>query len=181
MRVRSILDACGGPLALDTSRVRSQVGMRFWYEVSMILRFVRCELSNSTYTRWDATLALVSRQGTFIDQSYLEHLVLSKGQDEWSFYDLIGCPGDLFVHLAHLAELAKQREIAACMTWLSFDMSLERDFKTGGALCSPTAILRAPTPSWQAHQTPTLTQTQESTSMPGRTATTAPKRGGTPS
>lgn len=73
--------------------------------------------------RWDATLALLSRQGTFIDQSYLEHLALSQGQDEWSFYDLTGCPGDLFVHLAHLAELAKEREIAACMTWLRFDLS----------------------------------------------------------
>ncbi|KFY08400.1 hypothetical protein V492_06265 [Pseudogymnoascus sp. VKM F-4246] len=102
MRVRSVLDACGGPLALDNSRVRSQVGMLFW---------------------WDATLALISRQGIIIDQSYLDHLILSQGQDEWSFYDLTGCPGDLFVHLVQLAELAKQRELAACMAWLTFDLS----------------------------------------------------------
>ncbi|KAL5350691.1 hypothetical protein ACLOAV_004260 [Pseudogymnoascus australis] len=102
MRVRSVLDACGGPLALDNSRVRSQVGMLFW---------------------WDATLALISRQGIIIDQSYLDHLMLSQGQDEWSFYDLTGCPGDLFVHLVHLSGLAKQRELAACMDWLTFDLS----------------------------------------------------------
>lgn len=84
---------------------------------------VPCRAPNLTRARWDATLALISRQGTFIDQSYLEHLILSQGQDEWSFYDLTGCPGDLFVHLAHLAELAKQREIAACMTFLHFDLS----------------------------------------------------------
>ncbi|SPN96477.1 uncharacterized protein DNG_00005 [Cephalotrichum gorgonifer] len=101
-RVRSILDACGGPLALNNSRVRSQVGMLLW---------------------WDATLALVSRQGIILDRSYLEHLVLSQDQDEWSFYDLTGCPGELFVHLVNLAELSKQREIAACMTWLTFDLS----------------------------------------------------------
>ena len=76
-----------------------------------------------TQPRWDATLALISRQGIIIDQSYLDHLMLSQGQDEWSFYDLTGCPGDLFVRLVQLAELAKQRELAACMTWLTFDLS----------------------------------------------------------
>lgn len=81
------------------------------------------KLFSLTDTRWDATLALISRQGTFLDRSYLEHLILSQGQDEWTFYDLTGCPGDLFVHLTHLAELAEQREIAARMTWLQFDLS----------------------------------------------------------
>lgn len=82
--------------------------------------FANCRL---TQARWDATLALVSRQGIILDRSYLDHLVLSQPHDEWCFYDLTGCPDELFVHLVHLAELAKQREIAACMTWLSFDLS----------------------------------------------------------
>ncbi|KAL2831396.1 fungal-specific transcription factor domain-containing protein [Aspergillus cavernicola] len=99
-RVRSILEFCGGPTALNTPRTRSQVAMVIW---------------------WDATLALVSRQGTILSNSYLDHLVRCERADQWSFYDLTGCPGDLVVHLFQLAELSKQNEIATSMTWLTFD------------------------------------------------------------
>ncbi|KAL4906341.1 fungal-specific transcription factor domain-containing protein [Aspergillus multicolor] len=98
-RAHTLLQACGGPSALTTPRVRSQVGMLLW---------------------WDATLALLSRKGPIMDRAYLEFLVLWETQDEWSFFELTGCPRELVVHLYDLAELARQREIAAGMRWLSF-------------------------------------------------------------
>ncbi|PIG88567.1 hypothetical protein AARAC_000990 [Aspergillus arachidicola] len=111
-RVRSILEACGGPSALDNPRICSQAGMVIW---------------------WDATLALISRQGTAISKRYLDHLVRSERQGKWSFYDLTGCPGDLVAQLFQLADLAKQSEIASSMTWLTFDltpvMELERQIR----------------------------------------------------
>ncbi|KAL1876155.1 hypothetical protein Plec18167_005418 [Paecilomyces lecythidis] len=99
-QIRSIIEFCGGPCALDKPRIRSQVGMFLW---------------------WDATLALISRQGTVLSRDYLDHLACSERDDGWSFYDLTGCPSDLFIILFHLAELAKQNEIACNMTWLTFD------------------------------------------------------------
>lgn len=44
-------------------------------------------------------------------------------EDEWSFFDLTGCPRDLFVHLYNLAELAQQCEIALSMKWLTFNLA----------------------------------------------------------
>lgn len=73
--------------------------------------------------RWDATLALISRQSPIMDQTYLDFLVRWEEQDEWSFFDLTGCPRELLVHLFELAELAKQCEIALFMKWLTFDMT----------------------------------------------------------
>lgn len=55
-----------------------------------------------------------------MDRAYLEFLVRWEQQDEWSFFDLTGCPRELFMHLFDLAELARQREIASSMKWLSF-------------------------------------------------------------
>ncbi|CAG8421158.1 unnamed protein product [Penicillium salamii] len=101
-RAHSILQMCGGATSLNTPRVRSQVGMLLW---------------------WDATLALISRHGPIMDKSYLKFLVEWEKQDKWSFFDLTGCPGDLIVHLFHLAELAQQSEIARSMEWLSFNIS----------------------------------------------------------
>jgi hypothetical protein len=58
-----------------------------------------------------------------MDQGYLDFLVRWERQDEWSFFDLTGCPRELLVHLFHLAELAKQSEIALSMKWLTFNMT----------------------------------------------------------
>lgn len=74
-------------------------------------------------TRWDATLALISRQGPIMDHAYLDFIIQWEKQDSWSFFDLTGCPGDLLVHLFHLAELAKESEIAQSMKWLSFNLA----------------------------------------------------------
>ncbi|KAJ5678944.1 hypothetical protein N7462_007188 [Penicillium macrosclerotiorum] len=72
---------------------------------------------------WDATLALISRRCPVLDPSYLEYLVRWERQDEWSFFDLTGCPRDLLVMLYNLAELARHNEIASSMKWLTFDIS----------------------------------------------------------
>ena len=45
-----------------------------------------------TWTRWDVTLALISRRGMVIDVSFFEHLVAHQCSDEWSFYEITGCP-----------------------------------------------------------------------------------------
>lgn len=66
-----------------------------------------------------------------MDQSYKEFLVRWEKQDEWSFFDLTGCPRDLFVHLFHLAELAMQSEIALSMEWLSFNIAPVMDIEQG--------------------------------------------------
>ncbi|KAL2818166.1 fungal-specific transcription factor domain-containing protein [Aspergillus cavernicola] len=101
-RAYSMLQTLGGTKVLTTPRMRAQVGMLIW---------------------WDATLALISRQSPIIDQAYLDYLVRWEKQNEWSFFDLTGCPRDLLVHLVQLAELAKQSEIASTMKWLNFNMA----------------------------------------------------------
>ncbi|KAL4886799.1 fungal-specific transcription factor domain-containing protein [Aspergillus karnatakaensis] len=101
-RAHSMLQVCGGPSALTTPRVRSQVGMLLW---------------------WDTTLALISRRGPVMDQAYLDYLAYWEKKDEWSFFELTGCPRDLLVYLFHLAELARQNEIALSNKWLTFDMT----------------------------------------------------------
>lgn len=55
--------------------------------------------------------------------NYYEHLIAQESQDQWSFYDLTGCPGGLIIHLLELADLAKQKEISATSKWLTLDMT----------------------------------------------------------
>ncbi|RAH66728.1 uncharacterized protein BO66DRAFT_459120 [Aspergillus aculeatinus CBS 121060] len=111
-RAHSMLEAAGGPGALISPRIRSQVGMLIW---------------------WDVTLALISRQRPIMRQAYVDHLIRWEKQDAWSFFDLTGCPGYLIARLYHLAELAQQSEIAASMKWLSFDrtpvLAMEREIR----------------------------------------------------
>lgn len=77
---------------------------------------------NNMY-RWDATLALISRQGPIMDHAYMGFLVRWEKEDNWSFFDLTGCPGDLVAYLFDLAELARQNEIARSMKWITFNMT----------------------------------------------------------
>lgn len=53
----------------------------------------------------------------------MEFLVRWEKEDNWSFFDLTGCPGDLVSYLFDLAELARQNEIARSMKWISFNMT----------------------------------------------------------
>ncbi|KAJ5097066.1 hypothetical protein N7456_007787 [Penicillium angulare] len=101
-RAHSVLQACGGPNSLIAPRQRSQVGMLLW---------------------WDATITLVSRRCPIFDRSYLEYCIRWEKLDEWSFFDLTGCPQELFVLLYNLSELAQQSEIASSMTWLTFNIT----------------------------------------------------------
>ena len=76
-----------------------------------------------TNIRWDATLALISRQGALFPSSYFEFLVRNEEKDGWSFYDLTGCPTELLILLMHLVEMARQKELAASMEYLTFAVS----------------------------------------------------------
>ncbi|OKL55645.1 hypothetical protein UA08_09124 [Talaromyces atroroseus] len=58
-----------------------------------------------------------------MDREYLDFLIQWEKQDDWSFFDLTGCSGDLILFMYELAELAKQREIANSMKWLTFDVT----------------------------------------------------------
>lgn len=66
---------------------------------------------------------MISRQGPIIDEAYLDFLVRWEKEDEWSFFDLAGCPRELVVHLYQLAELARQSRIASSMKWLTFNLT----------------------------------------------------------
>lgn len=94
--------------------------MLVWYVPPLFACLMFKSLTNY---RWDATLALISRQGPIMSQTYLDFLVRWEREDQWSFFDLTGCPRDLLVHLYELADLAKQKEIASSMKYLSFDMA----------------------------------------------------------
>lgn len=92
----------------------------------------------------------MSRQGLVIGTSYYEYLLDHEQRDEWSFYDLSGCPKVLFRLLVDLAQLAAQQEIAQNMQYLKFDPSPvyaieqqlrelnldERGYKRGGTQSS---------------------------------------------
>lgn len=101
-RAKTVIDSCGGPPALSNARLRSQAGMLLW---------------------WDACLALISRKGLVFDTDYVEFLLEHEESDQWSFYDLTGCPADIVRCVIELAELAKEFEIASSMRWVSFDLT----------------------------------------------------------
>ncbi|THC95334.1 hypothetical protein EYZ11_005194 [Aspergillus tanneri] len=62
---------------------------------------------------WDATLALVSRQGPILPRPYLDHLRSHETDDQWSFYQLSGCPTELVVQTKTLSMLEKIDTIAS--------------------------------------------------------------------
>jgi hypothetical protein len=84
--------------------------------------------SNITYTdlapRWDATIALLSRQGCLLPYSYFEALLALEDDRYWSFFDLVGCPRELIVPLMQVASLAEENEKASSMRWTKFDLTL---------------------------------------------------------
>ncbi|KIW81559.1 hypothetical protein Z517_04585 [Fonsecaea pedrosoi CBS 271.37] len=101
-KAETVFEAWGGASALNTPRLRAQASMLVW---------------------WDATLAMISRQGTRFNSSYLEHLFENEGNDGWSFYELTGCPTELMKLLVQLTRMAREKEIAASMEFLNFDMA----------------------------------------------------------
>ena len=74
--------------------------------------------------RWDATIALLSRQGCLLPYSYFEALSALEDDRYWSFFELTGCPRELVVPLMQLASLAEEYEKASLMRWTIFDSTL---------------------------------------------------------
>ncbi|KAH8196980.1 hypothetical protein TruAng_008839 [Truncatella angustata] len=99
-----LLRLSGGPESwVDNRRIQAQVVMILW---------------------WDATIALVSRQGPILPYSYFEALLTLEDDNHWSFFSLIGCPRQLVVPLMQLARLAEENEKAASMHCARFDPTL---------------------------------------------------------
>lgn len=75
-----LLDYAGGASALENnSRLRAQVAMIIW---------------------WDLTLALVSRRPPILPVSYT--IAVISQNDSWTFFDLIGCPDQLVIYMSAL-------------------------------------------------------------------------------
>ncbi|KAH6646199.1 fungal-specific transcription factor domain-containing protein [Truncatella angustata] len=99
-----LLRLSGGPESwVDNRRIQAQVVMILW---------------------WDATIALVSRQGPILPYSYFQALLTLEDDNHWSFFSLIGCPRQLVVPLMQLARLAEENEKAASMHCARFDPTL---------------------------------------------------------
>lgn len=82
----------------------------------MIIRF-------TDSLRWDANIALLSRQGCILPYSYFESLLALENERYWSFFDVVGCPRELIVHLMQLSSLAQENEQALSMQWTKFDLT----------------------------------------------------------
>ncbi|PMD40625.1 hypothetical protein L207DRAFT_554328 [Hyaloscypha variabilis F] len=98
-----ILNLFGGAQSLVNSpRIQAQIVMLLW---------------------WDATIALLSRQGCVLSYSYFEAVLALEDNRNWSFFDLIGCPRELVVPLMQLASLAEENEKVSSMRWARFDLT----------------------------------------------------------
>lgn len=91
--------------------------------------------------RWDANIALLSRQGCILPCSYFESLLAVENDKYWSFFDLVGCPRELVVHLMQLTSLAQENEQALSMRWTTFDLTLVNDIQTSINNWKNTGIL----------------------------------------
>ncbi|KAK0637897.1 hypothetical protein DIS24_g10353 [Lasiodiplodia hormozganensis] len=71
---------------------------------------------------WDVTLALTSRKGYVMPESYFYRLFGDDNADDAtiSFYNVSGCPRELFKHMVCLAKYARELELASTMTCVSF-------------------------------------------------------------
>ncbi|KAF9630304.1 hypothetical protein BFW01_g866 [Lasiodiplodia theobromae] len=101
-RAYSVLESAGGLAAMRVPRARAQIEMLVW---------------------WDVTLALTSRKGYVMPESYLCRLFGDDNADyatTISFYNVSGCPRELFKHMVCLAKYARELELASTMTCVSF-------------------------------------------------------------
>ena len=62
--------------------------------------------------RWDASIALISRQPCVLPYTYFETVLSHENNDgdKWTFFDLNGCPRELIVPMMQLANLAVENE-----------------------------------------------------------------------
>ncbi|CRG87158.1 hypothetical protein PISL3812_04174 [Talaromyces islandicus] len=105
-----LLKLLGGPeFWVNNRKIQAQVVLLLW---------------------WDATIALLSRQGCLLPYSYFETLLALEDDRHWSFYDLIGCPRELVVPLMQLASLAEENEKVLSMRWARFDLAIINEIQT---------------------------------------------------
>ena len=71
--------------------------------------------------RWDATIALLSRQSCLLPSSYFESLAGLEDDRYWTFFDLIGCPSQLVIPLMQLTSLVEEKEKISLMRWTSYN------------------------------------------------------------
>ncbi|KAF4308354.1 hypothetical protein GTA08_BOTSDO03652 [Botryosphaeria dothidea] len=108
-RAYTIFEAASGLSAtLRVPRARAQIEMLVW---------------------WDVTLALTSRKGYVMPESYVSRLFADDTAE--SFYNMSGCPFELFRHMVRLAQYAREFELATTMTCVTF----RRDLVLGVERC----------------------------------------------
>jgi hypothetical protein len=71
--------------------------------------------------RWDATLAIISRTQPLLNPDYLQALMEHDDEEEWTFFELNGCPAELVKYMVQLATLAFTYEQVLIMEWASFN------------------------------------------------------------
>lgn len=71
--------------------------------------------------RWDVTLGLTTRQG-FVLSGPTINSVFSWDSTS-TFYNVSGCPEQLFKYMFRLGTYAREFELASCMTCVTFDMA----------------------------------------------------------
>lgn len=64
---------------------------------------------------------MISRTRPLLPLSYLETLMEYDDEDEWTFFELNGCPAELVMAMARLATLAVTYETVHGMEWVTFD------------------------------------------------------------
>lgn len=82
-----------------TPRIQAQIEMLVW---------------------WDVTLGLTSRRGFILSSSTINGIL--SPEHAWDFYNISGCPAELFQYMSQLGTYAHEIELASNMTCVTFDM-----------------------------------------------------------
>jgi hypothetical protein len=80
--------------------------------------------------RWDATIALLSRQGCLSPIPTFDNCYTLEDERYWSFFDLTGCPREFVVLLMQLPSLAEENKKASSMRWTTFDLTPVNEIQT---------------------------------------------------
>ncbi|KAL6790954.1 fungal-specific transcription factor domain-containing protein [Trichoderma sp. SZMC 28012] len=89
-------------------------------EVFKIQRSPRIQAQVDMLVWWDVTLGLTTRQG-FVLSGPTINSVFSWDSTS-TFYNVSGCPEQLFKYMFRLGTYAREFELASCMTCVTFDM-----------------------------------------------------------
>ncbi|EXJ58333.1 hypothetical protein A1O7_05758 [Cladophialophora yegresii CBS 114405] len=102
-----LLELCGGPGIWSSSkRANVQVSMILW---------------------WDTMVAMLARTECILPYTYLEAVLRHEGRQPWTFYELNGCPRELFVPMIQLANLSARKESRTAALLVSqIEQSLRR-------------------------------------------------------